>query len=162
MKKQYDLTLLFHHNCRQRIQQEEVLTVNVKPGWVGGTKVTFRGVINEENTEGYVADVVVTIIEKHHPLFRRIEDDLELEIEITLVDALTGCPLTIPLLGNQKMSMEIDEVVYPGYEITVKGQGMPNQNSPDHRGDLKVKFLVSFPNELAYEQRSQILRILNA
>ncbi|KAJ8450301.1 hypothetical protein Cgig2_004758 [Carnegiea gigantea] len=145
----------------QRIQHEEVLTVKVKPGWVGGTKVTFQGVISEGSLEGYLADVVVTIIEKRHSLFRRIDDDLELEIEIPLVDALTGCPLTIPLLGNKKMSMEIDEVVYPGYEITIVGQGMPNQKNPDHRGDLKVKLLINFPKELTNKQRSQIFKILN-
>lgn len=146
----------------QIIQQEEVLTVNVKPGWKTGTKITFQGSPKDEKPGEYPADVVFIITEKHHPWFRRNEDELELEIEIPLADALTGCTLTIPLLGREKMSLSIDDIVYPGFEKTLVGHGMPNQKKPHHRGDLKVKFLVEFPKSLTVEQQSEILTILSS
>ncbi|KAL2892933.1 Protein psi1 [Bienertia sinuspersici] len=145
----------------QKVQEEEVLTVNVKPGWKTGTKVTFPGTATDERPGEYVGDVIFVITEKQHPLFRRIEDDLELEIEVPLVDALTGCNLTIPLLGKEKMTIKIDDIVYPGYEKTFVGQGMPNQKEPHHKGDLKVKFLVEFPDSLTDEQRSEISELLS-
>ncbi|KMT19692.1 hypothetical protein BVRB_1g007490 [Beta vulgaris subsp. vulgaris] len=143
------------------IQEEEILTVNIKPGWKTGTKITFQGTVNDDHPGEFPGDVIFIITEKHHPLFQRIDDDLELEIEIPLVDALTGCNLTIPLLGKDKMSMTIHDIVYPGFEKIIVGQGMPNQKNPNHKGDLKVKFLINYPNNLTDEQRSQISKILS-
>uniref|UniRef100_A0A803LV13 Chaperone DnaJ C-terminal domain-containing protein n=2 Tax=Chenopodium quinoa TaxID=63459 RepID=A0A803LV13_CHEQI len=145
----------------QIVQEDEVLTVNIKPGWKTGTRITFQGIIKEERQGEYPGDIIFVVTEKHHPLFRRMDDDLELEIEIPMVDALTGCNLYIPLLGKDKMSMRIDEIIYPGYEKTFVGQGMPNQKNPHHKGNLKVKFLVAYPNSLTDEQRSEIFRILS-
>ncbi|KNA24501.1 hypothetical protein SOVF_014980 [Spinacia oleracea] len=145
----------------QIVNEEEVLTVNIKPGWKTGTKITFQGIPNEDRPGEYPGDIIFIVIEKHHSLFRRIDDDLDLEIEIPLVDALTGCNLHIPVLGKEKMSLEIDEVIYPGYEKMFVGQGMPNQKNPNHKGNLKVKFLVAYPDNLTDEQRSKIFRILS-
>ncbi|XP_021759713.1 uncharacterized protein LOC110724606 [Chenopodium quinoa] len=145
----------------QIVQEEEVLTVNIKPGWKTGTRITFQGAVKEERQGEYPGDIIFVVTEKHHPLFRRKDDDLELEIEIPMVDALTGCNLYIPLLGKDKMSMRIDEIIYPGYEKTFVGQGMPNQKNPHHKGNLKVKFLVAYPNSLTDVQRSEIFRILS-
>ncbi|KAJ8447890.1 hypothetical protein Cgig2_012025 [Carnegiea gigantea] len=139
----------------QRTQEGEVLTVNVKPGWKAGTRITFEGTTTttDDKPGEYRADVVFIVTEKPHRLFRRNGDDLEMEMEIPLVDALTGCTLTIPLLGGEEMSMAIDDVVFPGYEKVMVGRGMPNQKNPHHKGDLKIKLLVDFPKSLTEERR---------
>ena len=72
------------------------------------------------------ADVIFVISEKRHPLFRREGDDLEITVEIPLVNALTGCDISIPLIGGESMILTIDEIIYPGFEKIIKGQGMPN------------------------------------
>ncbi|KAK0590521.1 hypothetical protein LWI29_028380 [Acer saccharum] len=83
-------------------------------------------------------------------------------VEIPLVQALTGCSLSVPLLGGEKMSLSIIEnIIFPGYEKVIKGQGMPNpKEAGAKRGDLVVKFLVDFPTHLSDEQRSQAVTIL--
>jgi DnaJ family protein B protein 13 len=93
-------------------------------------------------------------------LFRREGEDLEIGVEIPLVKALTGCQISIPLLGGKKTSLLIADIIYPGYERIIEGQGMPNTKEQGKRGSLKVVFLVEFPTELTDEQRSDILSIL--
>lgn len=141
------------------IQEEEIVKIKVKPGWKKGTKVTFEGKGDEK--PGYLpADIIFSIDEKRHPLFTREGDDLEIGIEIPLLKALTGCSVPVPLLGGEKMTLSFDDIIYPGYQKVIRGQGMPNSKERGRRGDLRIKFLVEFPSQLTDEQRAQAVRIL--
>ncbi|CAL9214495.1 unnamed protein product [Arabidopsis halleri] len=140
-------------------QQEEMLRVNIKPGWKKGTKITFEGVGNEK--PGYLPeDITFVVEEKRHPLFKRRGDDLEIAVEIPLVKALTGCKLSVPLLSGESMSITVGDVIFHGFEKAIKGQGMPNAKEEGKRGDLKITFLVNFPEKLSEEQRSMAYEVL--
>lgn len=140
-------------------QQEEMLRVNIKPGWKKGTKITFEGAGNEK--PGYLPeDITFVVEEKRHPLFKRRGDDLEIAVEIPLLKALTGCKLSVPLLSGESMSISVGEVIFHGFEKAVKGQGLPNAKEEGKRGDLKITFLVNFPEKLSEEQRSMAYEVL--
>ncbi|XVF64538.1 hypothetical protein PTKIN_Ptkin09bG0176700 [Pterospermum kingtungense] len=143
----------------QIVQEEEILSIQVKPGWKKGTKITFEGMGNERSGS-YAADVTFVITEKRHKFFRREGDDLELTIEISLVKALTGCTLPIPLLDGENMELKIDEIIHPGYQSKILGQGMPNTKEQGNRGDLKILFLIKFPTQLTDEQRAAAVSVL--
>ncbi|KAF9612399.1 hypothetical protein IFM89_039395 [Coptis chinensis] len=139
-------------------QEEEMLRIKIKPGWKKGTKITFEGIGDER--PGYLpADITFLIDEKRHGLFKRDGDDLVLAVEIPLVKALTGCTLMIPLLGGEKMSLLLDEIIHPSYEKIVEGHGMPNPKS-EGRGNMRIKFRINFPTDLSDQQRSDILSLL--
>ncbi|KAL1539188.1 dnaJ subfamily B member 1-like [Salvia divinorum] len=140
------------------VEEEEILTIQVQPGWKKGTKITFEGK-GDEKPGTLPADLVFSVVEKKHQLFQRDGDDLELALEVPLVQALTGCTTPIPLLGGGQMTVSIDDIIYPGYEKNVPGQGMPISNQ-GRRGNLRLKFLVEFPAELSNDQRVQIVNIL--
>ncbi|CAN1268789.1 DnaJ homolog subfamily B member 13 [Linum perenne] len=132
-----------------------------KPGWRKGTKITFEGMGNERpGTEA--ADVTFVIMEKRHSLFQREGDDLEIALEIPLVQALTGCDISIPLMSEtgETMNLMIQDVIYPGYKKVILGQGMPKSKQVNMRGNLQVTFTVEFPTELTEEQRSHAVSIL--
>ena len=78
---------------------------------VPGKKITFKGMGNEMPGT-CPADVIFVIAEKRHPLSRREGDDLEITVEILLVKALTGCDISIPLIGGESMILTIDEIIY--------------------------------------------------
>ncbi|KAF5735498.1 mitochondrial protein import protein MAS5-like [Tripterygium wilfordii] len=144
---------------REVIQEEELLTIKVKPGWKKGTKITFEGMGNER-PGSLPADVIFIIGEKRHHLFRREGDDLEVVVRIPLIKALAGCDISIPLLGGEKMSLKIDDIIHPGYLKIIEGEGMPCPKEQRKRGDLKVVFLVDFPTTLTDQQRSDVVSIL--
>ncbi|XP_052201189.1 uncharacterized protein LOC127807405 [Diospyros lotus] len=140
-------------------EEEELLTIKVNPGWRKGTKITFEGI--ENKTSGtYQADIILVISEKEHHSFRREGDDLELTVEVPLLQALTGCTLPIPLLGGGELSLTMDDIIQPGEEKIIAGQGMPKLTEEGNRGNLVVKFLVEFPAQLTDEKRSEISSIL--
>ncbi|XP_062097507.1 uncharacterized protein LOC133803471 [Humulus lupulus] len=144
------------------VEEEELLTIKVKPGWKKGTKITFEGMGNEK-AGSYPADIIFIIAEKRHQLFRREGDDLEFAIRIPLVKALTGCKISIPLLGGEKMRLTVDDVIHPGFVKIVPNQGMTvakDRGIRRRRGDLRVVFLVDFPSHLSDHQRLDVLTIL--
>lgn len=147
--------------CRMIAQEEEMLKIKIKPGWKKGIEVLFEGK-GDEKPGTLHADIVFLIDEKKHPLFERDGDDLEIGVEVPLVKALTGCFLQVPLLGeSEKMSVYIDDIIYPGYEKIIKGQGMPKSKQQGVRGDLRIKFLIEFPtDQLPDEQRADAVHIL--
>ncbi|KAJ1388131.1 HSP40/DnaJ peptide-binding [Sesbania bispinosa] len=141
------------------VQEEELLTIKVQPGWKRGTKITFEGKGNER-PGAYREDIIFIISEKRHQLFRREGDDLELGVEIPLLKALTGCKILVPLLGGEQMHLTVDDIICPGYEKMIPGQGMPISGQGGKRGNLRITFLVEFPKQLTDNQRSEVVGIL--
>ncbi|KAJ8445899.1 hypothetical protein Cgig2_009828 [Carnegiea gigantea] len=67
---------------------EEILTIEIKPGWKKGTKITFPEKGNEQR--GVIpSDLVFIIDEKPHSMFKRDGNDLVVTQKISLVEALT-------------------------------------------------------------------------
>ncbi|KAL4583526.1 hypothetical protein LXL04_008102 [Taraxacum kok-saghyz] len=68
---------------------EEILTIEIKPGWKKGTKITFPEKGNEQR--GVItSDLIFIIDEKPHGVFKRDGNDLVITQKISLAEALTG------------------------------------------------------------------------
>ncbi|GAB2269922.1 hypothetical protein Dimus_004840 [Dionaea muscipula] len=139
--------------------KEEILPIEIKPGWKKGTKVTFPEKGNEE--PGVIAaDVVFIIDEKPHPVFRRDGNDLLVDLEITLLEALTGKTFEITTLDRRCIPFEITAVVKPGFELVVPKEGMPISKHPGRKGNLRVRFDVKYPPRLSDDQKAELRRVL--
>lgn len=152
--------MVWFTGIRMIVQEEEILKIKINPGWKKGTKITFEGK-GDEKPGMHPADIIFIIDERRHPIFKREGDDLELGVEIPLVQALTGCTISVPLLGGDKITIALDDIIFPGYEKRISGQGMPFSKEDGMRGDLLLRFLVEFPEELTEEQRSDMVNILS-
>ncbi|PWZ32292.1 DnaJ subfamily B member 13 [Zea mays] len=142
------------------VKKEVTQTVVVKPGWRKGKQVVLEG-MGDERPGCLPGDAILTVSEKRHPAFKRVGDDLVLKAEVPLVGALTGWSFSFRLLGGRKVSCSFqDEVVRPGYEKVIAGEGMPVPGQKGARGDMRVKFDVVFPKELTAEQRAGLAEIL--
>lgn len=140
-------------------QESEILTIDIKPGWKKGTKITFPDKGNEAVNQ-LPADLVFVIDEKAHPVYERDGNDLILHYKIQLVDALAGTTVTLRTLDGRDLTVSLPDVVTPGYELVVANEGMPIARERGKRGNLRIKFDVSFPPRLSAEQRIAIRRIL--
>ena len=64
-------------------KEDKVLTINVKPGWKAGTKITFQ----KEGDQGrnkIPADIVFIIRDKPHPQFKREGSDVRYTAKLSL------------------------------------------------------------------------------
>lgn len=139
---------------------EEFLTINVKPGWKKGTKITFPEKGNEQR--GVIpADLIFVIDEKPHEIFKRDGSDLVMEKNISLAEALGGSTISVSSLNGKKLSVPLTELIYPGYEKVIPKEGMPIAKEHGKKGNLRIKFDIKFPTRLSADQRSSIKKILN-
>jgi DnaJ family protein B protein 4 len=143
----------------KQMKAEKVLTINVKPGWKAGTKITFPEEGDEE--PGIIpADIVFILEEKPHPIFKREGNDLIHTLDVPLRSALTGYTVNIKGLSGQSIRVPINEIITPNYTKVVHGEGMPHQKDPSKKGNLILKFNVVFPRDLNASQKAKLMDAL--
>ncbi|KAJ1627703.1 DnaJ domain-containing protein [Pavlovales sp. CCMP2436] len=98
-------------------------SVEVKPGYKAGTKISF----NERST--------FVIAEKRHPLFKRTGNDLTFWCEVGLPQILTGSRQRVKTLDNRVLSVEFGPLAFWS---VVPREGMPLSRSPGEKGSLTV------------------------
>ena len=141
----------------QRIS--ETLSIDVKPGWKKGTKITFQNK-GDETPGAAAADIVFVIEEKKHPQFERDGNDLIKTVVVDLHEALLGTKVFITTLDGKSINVDVPEIVDPKHVKVLVGEGMPLSKSPNARGDMKIKFDIRFPKTLSAEQRASLKSIL--
>lgn len=138
---------------------EEILSIEVKPGWKRGTKITFPEKGNQE--PGVIAaDLIFVVDEKPHAVYRRDGNDLVINQEITLLESLTGKTLDLTTLDERSLMIPVTDIVKPGTEVVVPNEGMPISKEPGKKGNLRIKFEVKYPSRLTPEQKSELIRVL--
>nr|CAD1839228.1 unnamed protein product [Ananas comosus var. bracteatus] len=140
---------------------EEILTIDIKPGWKKGTKITFPEKGNEA-PHIIPADIVFIIDEKPHDVFTREGNDLIVTQKVSLVEALTGYTVHLTTLDGRNLTIPINSIIHPGYEEVVPREGMPIPKDPSKKGNLRIKFNIKFPSRLTSEQKAGIKRLLGS
>ncbi|MQL87477.1 hypothetical protein Taro_020022 [Colocasia esculenta] len=126
------------------VPESEILTIDIKPGWKKGTKITF---LDKGNAQANLlpADLIFVVDEKPHDVFTRDGNDLVIHQKISLAEALAGATVNIATLDGRDLAIPVDDVVSPGYELVIAKEGMPIVKEPGRRGNLRIKFDVKFP-----------------
>ncbi|PKA64214.1 DnaJ protein like [Apostasia shenzhenica] len=143
----------------QEVPESEILTINVKPGWKKGTKITFPEKGNEAANQ-IAADLVFIIDEKPHEVYKRDGNDLVVHQRVSLAESLTGTTLKLNSLDGRDLTIPINDIISPGFELVIAKEGMPIAKEPGKKGNLRIKFEVKFPSRLTPEQQSALKRIL--
>ncbi|XP_047322522.1 dnaJ homolog subfamily B member 4 [Impatiens glandulifera] len=141
------------------LSESEILTIEVKPGWKKGTKITFPDKGNEQLNQ-LPADLVFVIDEKDHNIFKRDGNDLTMSRKVKLAEALGGTFVNLTTLDGRELSIRVPEIVSPGYEKVVSKEGMPIAREPGNKGDLRIKFEVKFPRKLTQDQKTALRQAL--
>jgi DnaJ family protein B protein 4 len=120
--------------------KEKIYTINVKPGWKAGTKVTFRG-----KTENGIPTMAFQVEELPHKYLRREGDNLRYLCWISEEQTHGGIKVTVPLpigeIWSKTIPKEDRPVLSNGEKLVVPSKGMPKKGGLE-RGDLVVEFRV--------------------
>lgn len=135
-------------NGKKTVQERKMLDVHIDKGMKGGSTIVFHGE-SDQAPDTIPGDVVIVVEEKPHDRFRRKDNDLYHDLDIDLLSALAGGQFAIKHLDDRVLHVNIrpGEVIKPGHEKVITGQGMPSQRHHEP-GDLYIKFNVVFPETL--------------
>lgn len=141
------------------VPKENVLEVTVKPGWKAGTKIRFPNA-GDELIPGQAQTIAFVVEEKPHPIYKRDGDDLNTEVDVSMVEAFAGFTRDLKTLDGRtlKVASAPGEVVQPGQVKLFSREGMPNQRTGG-KGNLRVKLNVKFPKTATKEQVEGIRRL---
>jgi DnaJ-class molecular chaperone len=141
------------------VDDTKTLNIQVKPGWKRGTKITFPKE-GDEAPGVTPANVVFVLVEKAHESFIRESNNLVYTAKIPLVEALTDTAVQVPTLDGRVLSIPCNEVISPGYQKVIPGEGMPFSKEPGKRGDLVLRFKIIFPDYVSDQKKAELKKLL--
>lgn len=144
-------------NGKGRIKKNKKITINIPAGVQTGDRQRISGKGNPGTNGGENGDLYLEYVVEEHDYYTRDNDDIYLEVPLTLTEAILGCKKTIPTLyGNVKLT--VDAGTSSGEKQKIKGKGVNNEYRR-HKGDMYVIFKVYTPKKLTREQKSLIEKL---
>ena len=121
------------------------MSVKIPPGVSTGSRIRVQGK-GESGSRGKQGDLYLKIKVKPHPIFKRRQDDIYLELPITFYEAALGKQVDVPTVdGTAQLS--IPSGVQNGTKLRLKGKGVQNLKSKD-RGDQYVEVKIVMPDNI--------------
>ena len=100
---------------------------------------------------GPAGDLYIEFTVKDHELFQRVEDDIYLELPLTITEATLGCKKEIPTIYG-KVALSIPAGTQNGHKLRLRGKGVENVSSK-RKGDMFVVVNVKIPEKLTRKQK---------
>lgn len=123
----------------------EKLSVKIPAGLKTGSKIRVQGK-GETGARGGKGDLYLRVKVKPHPLFKRKNDDIYVEVPVTIYEAALGKNIDVPTIdGTAKVS--IPKGVQSGTKLRLKGKGVPNLKTKA-RGDQYVTIKIAMPDKI--------------
>jgi molecular chaperone DnaJ len=128
--------------------------VNIPAGVKDGSRVKLAGKGEAGMRGGPAGDLYVVTRVTESPLFKRKGDNLEVEVPITIPEALKGATIEVPTLDGTKR-IRVQPGTRHGALQRLAGEGPPRL-SGGGRGDIRYRLLIDVPKDLTQEQREAV------
>lgn len=141
------------NNCRGtgHVKANKDLIITVPEGIDNGMQQRISGKGGAGYNGGSNGDIYIEYSVKEHDLFERDNEDIYLEVPLTIAEATLGTKKEIPTL-NKPVRLEVKPGTQNMDKVKLKGQGIKNVNSTG-KGDMYVVFNVVIPTKLTRQQK---------
>ena len=155
--KTYERTCTSCHGTG-RVKKTKKLEIKVPAGVDTGTRLKLSGKGDAGVNGGSNGDLYIEFTVSDHEYFVRDENDIYMEVPITITEAILGCKKEVPTLyGN--VTLTIPAGSESGDKHRMRGKGIDNQTTRQ-KGDMYVVLKIVTPKKLSREQK-KLLEELN-
>lgn len=133
------------------------LSIMVPAGVKAGQRLKLRGEGDSSPGSGKPGDLYVIVHFQEHPLFKRKDNDVLMELPVSFVDALLGTQIEVPTLTGKAM-LNVPAGTHPGQIFRLKGKGFPDIGGYAP-GDMLVRIVVDVPNQVSDEERQALEKL---
>ena len=155
-----DFNAELHLSLRDAAQtHKQVLNVNGKQvritipaGVADGQVIKLKGYGGEGINGGPAGDLYITFRIAEDPVFKRLGDDLYMDVEVDLYTAVLGGEKVVDTLEG-KVKLKIKPETQNGTKVRLKGKGFPIYKKEGQFGDLIVTYSVKIPTSLTDRQK---------
>jgi len=141
---------------RIRLSDGKVLNMTIPPGTTDRQTLRLRGQGAASVGGGSPGDAYVEVHIAPHAFFTRKDDNVHLELPITLQEAVLGATVDVPTVHG-KVSMKIPPGSNTGTTLRLKGKGIANRKSGG-KGDQYVRLKITLPEKPDTELRDFVER----
>jgi DnaJ-class molecular chaperone len=135
-----------------RIIRPKRIEVKIPPGVKDGSRVRIAGKGGTGYGGGTAGDLFLLVSVKSDRRFKRVGDDLQVDVPIPVFDAVLGSEVHVPTIGGKKLALTIPPETQNGKVFRLAGQGMPKLGSSS-KGDLLAKVNIVLPTKLSEREK---------
>ena len=128
--------------------------VNIPAGVRDGSRVRLAGKGEAGRRGGPPGDLYVVTRVADSPLFKRRADNLEVEVPVTIPEAIRGATIEVPTLNGSKR-IRVPPGTQHGTVQRLRGEGPPRLGGRG-RGDIHYRLVIDVPRSLSSEQREVV------
>jgi molecular chaperone DnaJ len=137
-----------------RLREMKRYRVNIPAGVREGSKIKLAGKGEAGLRGGPPGDLYVVTHVDESPVFKPKGDNFEVEVPITVAEALGGAEVEVPTLHGTK-KLRVAPGTKHGTVQRLRGEGAPVL-SGSGRGDLHYRFVIEMPSSLNDEQKAAV------
>jgi curved DNA-binding protein len=135
--------------------ESENLTVKIPAGMITGKKLRLAGKGNPSPYGGPSGDLYIKSQVLNDPVFSAENQDLYLNRELKLSEAILGTTIAVPTIADKQLSLKIPPGTKHGTKMRLPGHGLPAMKGSKN-GDLFVRILINVPKRLNEKQRKLV------
>jgi molecular chaperone DnaJ len=142
-------------------QETKRYRVNIPAGVHDGSRIRLAGKGEAGYRGGPRGDLYVTTRVAPSPVFKQRPDgNLEVELPITVAEAIQGAEIQVPTLRGSK-TIRVAPGTQHGAVQRLRGEGPPRTKGTG-RGDIYYRIRIEVPKELSEEQREAVAKLAEA
>ena len=130
------------------------LRVNIPAGVRDGGRIRLAGKGEPGRDGGPPGDLYLVTHVDPSPAFKRKGEHLEVEVPLTIPEALLGAEVRVPTLDGSK-TLRVKPGTHHGALQRLRGEGPPKLGGKS-RGDIHYRFTIDVPEQLTDEQRAAV------
>lgn len=133
------------------VKKNKTISINIPAGIDTDHRLRVAGKGEAGTNGGRPGDLYVEFTVREHEFYERDEDDIYIDLPLTITDAVLGCKKDVPTLyGN--VTLSIPAGTSTGDKLRLKGKGVENVSSKK-KGDMYVVANVIIPEKLTRDQK---------
>ncbi len=142
------------HTCGGRGQERKRINkkVTIPAGVDNGMQIRLPGEGQPGSNGGPAGNLFIAVDVKPHEFFKRKEEDIILDLDINIAQAVLGADIAVPTVDGKEEHLNIPAGTQPGRMFNMRGKGVPRIRQSG-RGDQRVIVNVDIPKKLTSEQR---------
>lgn len=133
-------------------RQNKEIVVTVPEGVDTGYQLRISGKGEAGTNGGPNGDIYIEFKVTDHELFQRDEEDIYLEVPLTITEAVLGCKKDVPTISGV-VTVDIKAGTQSGSKLKLKGKGVKIPNT-SRKGDMYLIMNVIIPTKLDRKQKS--------
>jgi molecular chaperone DnaJ len=133
------------------------MRVNIPSGVRDGSRIRLAGKGDAGPRGAEPGDLYVITRVRESPVFKRVGENLEVEVPLTIPEAVRGAVVEVPTLRGSKR-LRVPRGTKHGTVQRIRGEGPPKLGGKG-RGDIHYRFVIEVPDSLSAAQEEAVERL---